>query len=189
MIAISFVSFISSQSVFINTTSCHSILALSRHAATDSYQSRMRSIQTFNYCTKEVQKTNQFLINYLHDEFDVEEENIVHILIDYKHQMEKLDICYIRPMTCALYQSRFVDDFKMALEQNKPCIYKGSWDSQMGYWATGHDIRFSYALYHDDKIRIRWTLGEKLFYKLQDVRDRDGKRLRYSNHEHRNYRD
>ena len=146
-------------------------------------------MNAIEYTSKKTQKANEFLNNYLMEKFHVEEKNIITMVIDYKTQFEKLDICYLPHVGDALYQSEFVKAFKDALKNNQACIYDGSWDHQMGYWATGHDIRFSYALYHDDKIWIRSQLGETRFRKLMEVIDENGTKLMNSNHQHRNYQD
>lgn len=146
-------------------------------------------INTIQYIPKKQTETNDFLMRYLKNEFNIEEKHIVKLIVEYKTQLEKLDICVLRCVSNSLYQSEFITQFISSLQDKIPCVYSKSWDHQMGYWASGHDIRFSYALYHNDKIWIKEQLGNKLFYKLENVIDINGIKLKDSNHYDRNFRD
>ena len=146
-------------------------------------------INIIQYTPKNLKETNDFLVEYLRNVFNIEEENITKIIIEYKTNFEKRDICLLKSVNDALYESKFITQFLFSLRNNIPCIYSRSWDHQMGYWATGHDIRFSYALYNNDKISIRDQLGHHTFEKLQNIIDINGIKLKDSNYRHRNYRD
>lgn len=146
-------------------------------------------INIYQYIPKKIKQTNEFLMKYFFNKFNIKEKYIIKLIINYKTTLENLDFCMLGCVDDASNQSEFITQFTTSVKKKILCIYSKSWDHQMSYWATGHDIRFSYALYHNDKIWIRHKLGNEFFNKLENVIDINGIKLKDSNHHYRNYSD
>lgn len=128
--------------------------------------------------------------NYIIEQFldtIVIENGISKIILHYKFIFD--NDCLELPFISAYdFNKRFITFFNMHYLKTS-FIYPYSWDSQMSYRNTGHDIRTSFALFTNDEINIRKLIGEKKFELLLDVPDENSVLLKNSNHYYRNYID
>ena len=147
------------------------------------------AINVRKYLKRNVNKANEFLHDHLTETYKIKEVNIITMIIQYKTEFEKLDVCYLSKVDHDGEGNRLVEQFTKALNERRPVIYSGSWEDEMSYHDTGHYIRFSYALYHNKFITIKTKLGLDKFLQLEDVIDKDGIRLEYSNWYHPNHID